>query len=69
MRNLRPGPYLLGERFTAADILWASALRWTTGFGLVPDSPQITAYIERVTSRPAPSSAWRRTRRAIVEDS
>jgi glutathione S-transferase len=51
--QLAAGPYLLGERFTAADILWASALRWTTGFGLVPASPQITAYIDRVTSRPA----------------
>lgn len=51
--QLAAGPYLLGERFTAADILWATALRWTTGFGLVPASPQISAYIERVTSRPA----------------
>lgn len=51
--QLAAGPYLLGERFTAADILWASALRWTTGFGLVPASPQITAYIDRVTARPA----------------
>jgi glutathione S-transferase len=51
--QLATGPYLLGERFTAADILWASALRWTTGFGLVPASPQITAYIDRVTARPA----------------
>jgi glutathione S-transferase len=51
--QLAAGPYLLGERFTAADILWASALRWTTGFGLVPASPQITDYIDRVTARPA----------------
>jgi glutathione S-transferase len=51
--QLAAGPYLLGERFTAADILWASALRWTTGFGLAPASPQITAYIDRVTARPA----------------
>lgn len=51
--QLSAGPYLFGERFTAADILWASALRWTTGFGLVPASPQISAYIDRVTARPA----------------
>lgn len=51
--QLSKGPYLFGPRFTAADILWATALRWTTGFGLVPASPQITAYIERVTARPA----------------
>lgn len=50
---LRPGPYLLGDRFSAADILWATALRWTTGFGLVPAAPAITDYVERVTARPA----------------
>ncbi|GLI92872.1 glutathione S-transferase family protein [Methylocystis echinoides] len=51
--QLAAGPYLFGARFTAADVLWATALRWTTGFGLVPASPQISAYIERVTARPA----------------
>lgn len=51
-KQLAAGPYLLGARFTAADILWAMALRWTTGFGLVPATPLISAYVERVTSRP-----------------
>ncbi|MBG0798886.1 glutathione S-transferase family protein [Methylocystis sp. L43] len=50
--QLTQGPYLFGERFTAADILWGGALRWTVGFGLVPESAHISAYIERVTSRP-----------------
>lgn len=49
--QLATGPYLLGERFTAADILWGSALRWTTTFGLVPASPQIAAYVERLGAR------------------
>jgi glutathione S-transferase len=52
-KQLEAGAYLLGARFTAADILWATALRWTTGFGLVPPTPRITAYIERVGARPA----------------
>jgi glutathione S-transferase len=51
--QLKAGPYILGARFTAADILWASALRWTTGFGLVPATPEISAYIERVGARPS----------------
>jgi glutathione S-transferase len=51
--QLAKGPYLLGETFTAADVLWGSALRWTTQFGLLPLTPEITGYIERVTSRPA----------------
>lgn len=48
---LRPGPYLLGERMTAADLLWATALNWTTMFGIVPDRPVFRAYIDRITSR------------------
>ena len=55
--QLDKGPYLLGERFTAADVLWASALRWVTGFGLLQATPRITSYIERVTSRPAQQRA------------
>ena len=50
--QLTQGPYLFGERFTAADILWGAALRWTVGFELVPGTPQISAYVERVTGRP-----------------
>ena len=51
--QLEKGSYLLGERFTAADVLWGTALRWTTMFKLVPELPVLTAYIERVGSRPA----------------
>jgi len=49
-QQLATGPYLLGARFTAADVLWGIALQWTVGFKLVPASPQIEKYIERVTS-------------------
>jgi glutathione S-transferase len=50
-KALTPGPYLLGERFTAADLLWGMALRWTTMFGLVEERPAFKAYIERIGSR------------------
>ncbi|MCJ2082118.1 glutathione S-transferase family protein [Methylobacterium sp. J-090] len=50
---LAKGPYLLGERFTAADVLWGTALGWTTSFKLVPEEPVIRAYIDRVNGRPA----------------
>jgi len=51
--QLRKGPYLLGERFTAVDVLWGTALGWTTAFKLVPDLPEIMAYVARVKERPA----------------
>jgi glutathione S-transferase len=55
--QLAKGPYILGEQFSAADVLWANALRWTTMFQLVPMTPVIQAYIDRVTSRPAAARA------------
>jgi glutathione S-transferase len=51
--QLERGPYLLGERFSAADVLWGTALNWTTMFKLVPELPVIRAYIDRVLARPA----------------
>jgi glutathione S-transferase len=60
--QLAKGPYLLGEKFTAADVLWGTSLTWTTGFKLVPELPEITAYLQRVTSRPA--FAWAKAKDA-----
>lgn len=51
--QLRTGPFILGQDFLAADVLWGSALAWTTMFGLVPETPEIKSYIGRVMGRPA----------------
>ena len=51
--QLAAGPYLLGQRFTAADVLWSGALTWTTMFKLVPELPVIKDYIGRCSARPA----------------
>jgi len=51
--QLRAGPYLLGERFSAADVLWGNALGWATMFKLVPELPEVVAYRDRVNARPA----------------
>ncbi|HET7588112.1 MAG TPA: glutathione S-transferase family protein [Gammaproteobacteria bacterium] len=51
--QLGQGPYLLGERFSAADVLWGCALKWTVAFQLVPDLPVIRDYIDRINARPA----------------
>lgn len=56
-RQLAAGPYLLGERFSAADVLWGMALGWTTAWKLVPETPAITAYLARINARPAMARA------------
>ena len=52
IKQLRPGPNLFGERFTAADLLWGMALSWLTAFKLVPEEPAIRAYVKRFQARP-----------------
>ena len=51
--QLRAGPFILGDEFSVADVLWGAALMWTCGFGLVPETPGIKAYVEHATNRPA----------------
>lgn len=55
--QLERGPYLLGERFSAVDLLWSTALTWMTMFQLVPELPVIRAYIDRIGARPAVQAA------------
>lgn len=47
------GPYVLGEQFTAADILLAHPLRCAASKGLLDDKPAIGAYLARLAERPA----------------
>jgi glutathione S-transferase len=47
------GPYLLGEQFTAADVVIGSTLRWGMMFKLLPERPEFVAYTARLAKRPA----------------
>jgi glutathione S-transferase len=53
MGQLAQGPYMLGERFTAVDVLWGGALGWMDAFNLLPKRQEIADYVARVQSRPA----------------
>lgn len=52
---LGEGPYLMGERFTAVDVMIGAALAW--GREHLPESTVIDAYMERVSNRPAGARA------------
>ena len=53
VRQLEKGPWMLGEAFTALDVLWGTALTWMTGFGLLEAVSPIKAYIDRWNARPS----------------
>jgi glutathione S-transferase len=47
------GPFILGEQFTAADVVIGSGLRFGMMFKLLPERPEFTAYVGRLAQRPA----------------
>ncbi len=48
--------FLVGDRFTAADVLMASLLGWARMLGIV-DDPELVAYVKRHMARPAAKRA------------
>jgi glutathione S-transferase len=55
--QLAKGDYMLGDNFTAVDVLWGAALNWMTMFGLTPETLMVRAYIDRIKARPAVARA------------
>jgi glutathione S-transferase len=49
-------PYILGDRFTAADVLLSTCITWAVRYG-VPVTDAVTAYNKRVTARTAYTKA------------
>jgi glutathione S-transferase len=50
-------PFLVGERFTTADIIIGSGLRYGMMFKGLPELPEFAAYVKRLTERPAAKRA------------
>ena len=54
---LTPGPWLLGERFTAADVALGANISVALFNTFLPETPALTAYNERLSARPAYKAA------------
>jgi len=52
-RALGSKPFLLGDRFTAADVMIGSTLAWAQAFGLLEGHPILQDYVGRLAARPA----------------
>jgi glutathione S-transferase len=55
--GLNPGPWLLGDCFSAADVMVGSGVGYMLGFGILPARPEYVAYLERLEARPAHKAA------------
>ncbi len=51
--RLTEGPYLTGERFSAADVLYATSFALFANSPVLPKSAVIEDYVKRVVTRPA----------------
>lgn len=50
---LRDRPWLLGETFSGADVMVGSMVRWGLPWKLLPETPELVAYLSRLEARPA----------------
>ncbi|MGH7881179.1 MAG: glutathione S-transferase family protein, partial [Candidatus Binataceae bacterium] len=51
--RLAQAPYMLGERFSAVDVLYATTFSMFAQSPVLPASPVIAEYVARVVARPA----------------
>ena len=58
--TLAKGPYLLGEKFSAADILVGTTFKLFMGSPLLEKTPLLEAYVNRIVERPAYARAQAR---------
>jgi glutathione S-transferase len=59
-KAVTPGPFLLGDKFTAADVVVGSNLRWSMLFKLIPERKEFVDYVARLAARPAMKRATAR---------
>jgi glutathione S-transferase len=52
-KNLADRTYIVGDTFTAADVMLGTALAWAKFAGALGEDPKLAAYLERMAARPA----------------
>ena len=56
-KAIEKGPWLMGEQFTAADVVIGANLRWGMIFKMIPERKEFTDYAARIAARPAAQRA------------
>lgn len=52
-RAIGDGPYLLGQQFSMADVIFGGTVRYMLTFKMIDARPSFVAYTERLSARPA----------------
>lgn len=61
------GPWLLGDQFTMADVIFGGTVHYMTMFGMLEKRPEYLAYVERLSARPAAQRAQAINDRIVEE--
>jgi len=56
-RAIGQGPFLLGSRFTMADVIFGGTVRYMLMFKMIEPRPAFVSYVERLSARPAAQAA------------
>ena len=56
-KAVEKGPWLMGDQFTAADVVIGANIRWGMMFKMIPERKEFTDYAARIAARPAAQRA------------
>jgi len=56
-KAVEKGPWIMGDQFTAADVIIGSNIRWGMMFKMVPERQTFLDYAARIAARPAAQRA------------
>lgn len=59
-KAVEKGPWLMGEQFTAADVVIGANIRWGMIFKMIPERKEFLDYAARIAARPAAQRAQKK---------
>jgi len=57
VKAVEEGPWLMGDQFTAADVVIGANIRWGMIFKMIPERKEFVEYAARIAARPAAQRA------------
>ena len=65
-KAVEKGPWLMGDQFTAADVIIGANIRWGMIFKLIPERKEFLDYSARIAARPAVQRAEEKDKELAV---
>ena len=66
-KAVEKGPWLMGEQFTAADVVIGANIRWGMMFKMIPERKEFTDYAARIAARPAAQRAETKDKELVAK--